>query len=41
MQRLLTLSQETVREQTDLLRTSLIGHIFRLFSFNMFNICLK
>ena len=32
---------EAVREQTDLLRTSLIGHIFRLFSFNMSNICLK
>ena len=32
---------EAVREQADLLRTSLIGHIFRLFSFNMYNICLK
>ena len=28
------ISQEVVREQTDLLRTSLIGHIFRLFASN-------
>ena len=35
------LTWEAVREQTDLLRTSLIGPISRLFSFNMSNICLK
>ena len=31
---LMDVIQEAVREQTDLLRTSLIGHIFRLFASN-------